>query len=348
MGGIVNSMNNAERFKSLVDELLMDDPKYQNELNNFISYLKDRRLEDKVFNLNVTHIDEYFVYSFDAKIGAVPTLTTHISALKKLFDFLIRKEIDFKSLYGYIDTAGFKERLSEKLVETFKKPIMDSSLLNSTLYKMDVYIDSNINKSFKNISTKKRFFEILICRIYAKLNLILPLKPAEMLELKLYDIQNDNVRSILHNGINIKIPNSLRTQIVQTINFTQKNFGKSYSESDKLFCFLYNAINKRASTSSISNSFTKTYTDLEIHEMLKQRPGGKKDKYIYPSESYKITAISSMLENGTNILYLKKLTGLDMGTLTADFDFQKETTLKDNISIEINNGIVNSEYFTYL
>ena len=344
----VNFMNNAERFRSLVNELLKDDPKYQNELNNFMKYLKDRVLEDKVFNLNVTHIDEYFIYSFDTKIGAVPTLITHISALKSLFDFLIRKEIDFKSLYGYIDTAGFKENLSKKLIETFKKPIMDSTLLNSTLYKMDVYIDNNINKSFKNISTKKRFFEVLICRIYAKLNLILPLKPAEMLELKFYNIHNDNVRSILHNGINIKIPNSLRKQIIQTINYAQTNLETSYLELDRLFCFLYSAIDKKASTTSISNSFTKTYTDLEIHEMLKQRPGGKKDKFIYPSESYKITAISSMLENGTNILYLKKLTGLDMGTLIADFDFQKETKLKDNISIDINNGIVNSDYYTYL
>lgn len=341
-------MNNAERFKSLVDELIASSSVYQNEIKNFMNFLEDRLLIDKVFNLNVTHIDEYFVYSFDAKIGAVPTLTTHISALKSLFDFLITKEIDFKALYGYIDTAGFKEQLSSKLEKTFSKPAMDSTLLNSTLYKIDAYIDNNINAVFRTITAKKRFFEVLICRAYAKLSLLLPLKPTDMLTLRLYDIQNEDKRIIVHNGITIKLPNSLRKQITETLKFAQSKFGVMYAENDVFFVFLYSVIGKQANTTSISHSFTKTYTDLEIHEMLKQREGGKKEKYIYPAECYKITAILSMLENGTDTLYLKKLTGLDIGTLISDFDFDKETVLKDNVSIAINNGIVNSEYYSYL
>lgn len=341
-------MTNAERFRNLVDELLQDDPTYRNELQNFLNYLKDRLLEDKVFNLNVTHIDEYFGYSFDTKIGAVPTLATHIAALKRLFVFLIGKEIDFKQLYGHLDNPAYKEKLSETLVKTFKKPILNSDLLNSVLFRMDSYIENNKNTPHRNITALKRFFEILICRIYAKLNLLLPLKPTEMLELQIKDVQSESARSIMHNGINVKLPNSLRMQIIETINLAKVYFGKTYTADDKLFVFFYQAIEKRANTSSISYSFEKTYMDLGLFEMLKQKTSGKKLIYIYPAESYKITAINSMLNNGINLLFIKKLTGLDIGTLTTDFDFEKETVLKDIVSIEINNGLVNSDYYTYL
>lgn len=323
-------MKNSERFQGLVDELLQESTKYENEIKNFQQFLKDRMLEEKVFDLNVNHIDEYFKYSYDTKIGAVPTLTTHISALKSLFNHLIVNDIGyFKSLYGYIDTAGFKEKLSENLEKSFKKSVIDSTLLKSTLHKMDTYILKNINRDFPNSLSKKRFFEVLISRIYAKLSLIIPLKPKEMLEIRLNDILDGHTRIIEHNGITIKIPNKLRNDIIETIIFAKKQYAKAYSEKDKLFHFLYSAIGKRKiATSTISDSFEKTYILLGIEEMLKKRVGGKRDKFIYPPESYKITAILNMLNNGTNIVYLKKLTGLDMSALISNFDFEKDTQKK--------------------
>lgn len=341
-------MKNSERFKSLVNELLKESSKYQNELSNFMKYLEDRMLEEKVFNLNVNHIDEYFVYSYDTKIGAVPTLTSHISALKSLFDYLISKDINFRSLYAYIDTAGFKDKLSKHLEKSFKKPVIDSTLLKSTLHRIDTHIFKNINKEFKLSSSRKRFFEILIARLYAKLSLIVPLKPKEMLSIKIGNIKDETVRTLKHNDITIKIPNNLRNQIIETIDFADREFKKTYSENDKLFHFLYGVFGKKAVTSLVSTSFTKTYNELGISEMLKQKPGGKKDKYVYPPESYKITAILSMLNNGTNIVYLKKLTGLDMGTLVSNFDFDKDIEYKDVVSLEINRGIVSTDYYTYL
>lgn len=341
-------MSNKDQFSGLVDEYLQIDNKYKNEINNFLNYLKDRMIEDKVFNLNVTHIDEYFVYSFDTKIGSVPTLTTHISALKALFNFLITKEINYTALYGYIDTGGFKDNLSKQLEKTFKKPSMDCTLLNSTLYKIDCYIDENINKKIEKANEMKRFFEILISRIYAKLSLILPLKPADMLEIRLSDIMNNQIREILHNGIFVKIPNSLRKNIVDTIKYGEINFQKKYSDSDKLFWYLYNVIDKKVSTAGISSSFVKTYRYIDIPEMLKKKNGGKKDRYIYPPECYKITALQNMLKNGTNIVYLKKLTGLDIGTMLSNFDIGDEVELKDIVSTNINNGITGTKYYVYL
>ncbi|MDT8719536.1 hypothetical protein IAI10_23095 [Clostridium sp. 19966] len=341
-------MRNGDQFRTLVTEILEKNSTYKNEIGNFLNYLKDRLLEDKVFNLNQNHIDDYFVYSYDTKIGAVPTLTTHISALKFLFDELIKRQYDFKLLYAYIDTAGFKEKLSENLEKSFKKPIIDNTLLTSTLYKIDTHIMNNINSDFRNPTEQKRFFEIMIARLYAKLSLILPLKTSEMLELKFNNIQDGSTRSIEYNEIVIKLPNNIRNQIVETLDYARRVFNKIYSENDRLFYFLYGVLNRKINTSCVSTSFIKTYTELGIFEMLKQQPGGKKDKYVYPPESYKVTAILSMLNNGTNIVYLKKLTGLDTNALLSNYDTDKEFQNKVVASININNGIVNSEYYTYL
>ena len=159
---------------------------------------------------------------------------------------------------------------------------------------------------------------------------------------------NNEIRHIEYNGIKIKLPNDLRKQIVLTINYAQNEFLSVYSDQDSIFTFLYSSIKKKANSSVLSSSLTKTYEELNITEMLKKKRGGKKDKYIYPAESFKITAIVNMLENGTNIVYLKKLTGLDIGTLVSDYDFDKKIELNDDISANINNGIVSTDYFTYL
>ncbi|QIB69428.1 hypothetical protein Ami103574_08835 [Aminipila butyrica] len=166
----------------------------------------------------------------------------------------------------------------------------------------------------------------------------------------MYNIKDGVTRNIEYNGITIKVPNSLRNEIIETIDFAEKEYSKIYSENDKLFHFLYDVVKERKNivASMVSSSFLKTYAELGINEMLKQKPGGKKDKYIYPPESYKITAILNMLNKGTNIVYLRKLTGLDLGTLVSNFDFQKKAEYEDVISLEINKGIISTDYFTYI
>lgn len=76
--------------------------------------------------------------------------------------------------------------------------------------------------------------------------------------------------------------NNIRNQIIETLDYAKRIFNKTYSENDKLFYFLYGVLNRKINTSCVSTSFIKTYTELGIFEMLKQLPGGKKDKYVYP------------------------------------------------------------------
>lgn len=341
-------MNNSQRFRELVEEILKKDSTYSNELRNFLKYLEERLIEDKAFDLNSHDIDNYFVYSFDDKIGAVPTLGVHIAALKFLFKELLSKHFNFRDVYSYLFTDEIKDNLSNLLDKSFKKSIIPDSLLNSTLFKMDLYIENKSNILIKGHNDKKRLFEVMIARLYAKLSLILPIKVNEMLDFKLGDVKEPSFRSIQYNGIVIKLPNNLRNQIIDTINYAEQTYNKEYSNDDTLFGYLYGVVGQKGTTNTISTSFTKTYEEINAQEMLKARIVGTKKHYYYPAESYKTTAILQMLNNGVNIVYLKKLTGLDLNVLLSNYDFQCENKIIDIISTNLNNGIINTDYYTYI
>jgi len=55
-----------------------------------------------------------------------------------------------------------------------------------------------------------------------------------------------------------------------------------------------------------------------------------------------------MLRNGTDVLALKQLTGLDFLALIKNYDLDIKIENLDVKSTEINCGIVKTNYFTYL
>lgn len=334
-------MTNSERFDELLNEYFNENNKYFNEINNFKSFLKSRIIYDKVFNLTEVSIDDYFSYSLVEKIGAITTLTTHVSALKSLFDFLIRKGIDFKKLYAYIDTDDYKRKLEERLSIGESKSIFDEALLNSILFRMDKYISENIS----NDQAGKAFINVLIARLYAKLTLLIPLKPSQMLYLKFDD---NFFRAITYNDITIKIPNSLWNNIMETKKYFEEKYGTIYKNDCSIFEFVFKSIDKNLNTSSITEIFTSCYKELDMRKLLKKRDVGKKKYSVYTVESYKKTAINQMLNNGTNIVFLKQLTGLDFKRLMFDDNYGKYNNKEDLISVELNNGVFNTSYYIYL
>ena len=61
--------SNIEEFNLLVDEYLKQDSRYERQIRNFQSFLKEYGLEDKVFNLYEDNINEFFTYSSIYLIG---------------------------------------------------------------------------------------------------------------------------------------------------------------------------------------------------------------------------------------------------------------------------------------
>lgn len=341
-------MNNKINFKNLLNDMLSKDDKYSNELTIFHNYLIEHELIDRVFDLTINEIDDYFDSLYTGKVGFKATLTTHISALKALFNHLISNNYNFRSLLAHISTKHFRMQAEERVKDGVKKGIIPMELLKSTLYKMDEYIIINSNKEFTGIQEERRYYYVMLACLYAKLSLLIPIKAKEMLIKSIGDIKNSTIRHIEHQGIIINIPNGLRQQIIKTIEYAEEIYKITYSPEQPLFEFLFKAIVTKVTTSSLATAFEKAYEEVGEYKMLEKCPNEIKDKYTYPAESYKSTAICELLKNGVDLLYLHQLTGLDHNSLLANYDENVIHGLVDIKSKNINSSIINSGYFTYI
>lgn len=335
-------METGREFVRLLNKMLSEDPQYDNELNTFLQYLKRENLLDKCFDLSLHDIDEFFDSLIGVKMGVLSTLHIYIAALSSFFEYLLKENHNFRNLLGYIGSAKFKEKYINKLEEGSQKKIIPIDILQKLLGKMDCYFSQQNKKS-----TDKRY-HLLIARVYIELSLIIPIKPGDLLKLKVGKIKNITVREIVYNHISVKLPKTVRTHIIEIIDIAEAHYHAKYSEEEELFVFLYKAIGKKVNPSTITGELQKLYRELEMDELLQTYKSGTKNISFYPLESYKKTAIFEMLNNGVNIVYLKQLTGLELNALLADYNLEMMKSDVDMKSYNINSGIVNTAYFTYL
>ncbi len=338
--------SNFERFNMLVKDFLQADNKYKLQIEKFQNYLVEYKLTDRVFNLYESNIDDFFEYAIEKNIGTKSQLVSHIAALKSLFNYFIDNNLKFSELNGYISNPAFKEKYSDKVDEVSNKDILSIEMINRNLKSMDLYISSKENGDFRNKSEEAAYFHVLIARLFIKISLLLPLKTSQILEIQLGDIYKEDWREMICNEVKVKVPNNLRKDILFTLEYVYTKFGKKYTKKDRIFELLYSCEGKKNSTDSINVTFPRVYKRLQLNEMLETTLKGKKNNYRYPAESYKKTAITNMLSNGVNIVYLIKLTGLDAQALLVDFDY---CNLNDwDVSRNINNSLLACGYYEYL
>ena len=120
----------------------------------------------------------------------------------------------------------------DKLENGSQKKIIPMDILQKLLYKMDYYFSKDHGKS------QDKIYHLLIARVYIELSLIIPLKPSDLLEIKVGELRYETVRTIVHNSISIQLPKSVRTHIIESIDFAEKQYDAKYSEKDSLFIFL--------------------------------------------------------------------------------------------------------------
>lgn len=336
-------MDNAKFFESLVKEFLRENEKYDSEMRIFMGYLKKHNLLEKAFDLTIENIEQYFNYAIEMnKIGTPGSLNPHIAVLMSLFDYLTQKHMNnFRELYAYIDSSDFRNRMLDKIDLCRKKSIIEVDLLQRVLNKMDEYIEANKDKC-----KAKDILKVMISCLYVKMSLIIPIKASEMLQLNVGDI--NNLREINYHNIRVKIPNGLRRQIVDTIKFIETNYKRKYEPDDCIFEFMLHTIFDRVAASNLSSILSFTYGKINEPIMLKTCKSGTKNTSIYPPESYKTTAIIEMLNKGVNIVYLSQLTGLNIYALCSNYDFKDRPENRDIKSSDINNGLVNTDYYAYL
>ncbi len=338
--------NNYERFNVLVEEFLKSDDRYKKQIERFRNYLEEYNLTEKVFNLYDFNMDEFFEYAIKRSIGTESQLVSHIAALKALFNFFIDNNLKFSDLNGHINNPAFKERYKEKVDKVRNKGVLSIEMINKVLHTIDLYTEEHKNTTFKKKKDETVFYDILIVRLFVKISILIPLKTTQILELIIGDVFNKNWRSIVYNNVEIKVPNNLRKDIINTLNYVINKYGIEYNPQESLFGFLYCCIGKKNNTDNINSSFPRVYNALGLNEMLETVLRGKKTTFLYPAESYKKTAIVNMICNGVNVVYLTKLTGLDIKTVLADLDYDE--LVNGDVNRNINNSLIACGYYEYI
>lgn len=341
-------MDIKETLYEVINEII-NEKSYENEIKIFLGYLRLKSLEDKVFKLTTTNIDDYFEFTIkEDKIGSISTSVAHINALKTLINKFDKRGYNNHTLLGYLESNEFINQIKSKLSLNSEKEIISVQLIQATIFKIDTYIKENHHKDKLTCHKKTRLLKMMISSLYIKLSLIIPIKLSEMLQLNLGDIKKSDFRKIIYNGVKIKITNSLRKQILETVEYFEKEFSQKYNQEDMIFNFLISKYSKNVTTTDISNALESCYRELNIIELLERKKVGVKYMSVFTPESYKKSAITYMLRNGVNIVYLKKLTGLDISTLIGNFNLEENIIIDDVVSVDINKALITTDYYTYL
>lgn len=338
--------NNYSVFKKHMENLLNSHKEYENtkkyksEIKLFQKYLEDSKISDKVFVLTTEHIDNYFIYCMDnKKINARNTLNTHISALKSIFEYLIDNNQRFSDQFGHVSTQEFRIKISNKLREAKSKELIPLETLKKILTTVDKYIEEldltiDISKVQEN-----RILKIYFVRLFIKMSLILPIKLSEMLDVD-FRMFDDDFRKFTYNEFTINITNSLRSDILSTIDFIETKYEINHTETDKLFRFIANPFEKNVNTIYVSEWFYTTFNTVGLDELI-----DKTKSRTYSVEKIKKSAIWNMLNNGANIIHLSDYTGLSIEMLLADGIFSYN---KDNASSELNSTLSKVVYYNYI
>lgn len=238
---------------------------------------------EKCFDLSTRDIDMYFETLINVKIGSPGALNVHIAALSSLFEYLMNQNFDFRSLHGYINTNEFRNKYLTKIDAGSKKGVIPNDILVSVLNKIDKYYQEN-----KTDKTNNKYYHFLVAKLYVYLSLLIPLKPIDMAKLKIGNIKDEHFEAVEYNAISIKIPKSVKNNILETIDYAEVHYQVEYNKDMALFEFLYGAVGMQPKSSTISEALKKLHKTIGATEMLKTYKSGTKNVSQYPVESYKI------------------------------------------------------------
>ncbi|MEW9702950.1 hypothetical protein [Paenibacillus sp. SI8] len=330
--------NIEENIISIVEDLILEmkeyknKRKYDNEIATFMNYLLKRNLMKSILLLTRNDIDEYFLdCKVNNKINSTSSLNTHISALKCLFDCLIKHNYYFDDKLGYVTSKGFKTKIAKHLINSKVKEIITSDDLAVILKKIDIALDLNNN----NKNSK-----LLFVKLYLKLNFLIPLKVTEMLSIQ-FDKFHEEFRQVRVNDITIIIPNSLRLEIIKSLNNIYHVTGHSYDPSDSFFNYIASPIERKnvTDTGDVSRWFYSVFNAVGLVDFIKDSKKG-----TFAVERIKKSIIYSLITQGCNILYLSFLTGLTIDSLINEYSIND----LDEISESINISLFRTNYYSYL
>jgi hypothetical protein len=323
---------------SLVDRLIVDmkeyknKKRYDNEIAIFINYLTEKKLLKSILYLTRDNIDDYFIdCKYKNKLNSTSSLNTHISALKWLFEQLIKHNYNFDDNLGYISTKSFKTKIAMQLNGAKVKELISSDDLTILLQILD---------NTENLHNTNNYSKLQFVRLYLKLNLLIPLKVTEMLNVKFHQFSED-FRQIEINDITVRIPNSLRIEILEYLDGINRTLGQTYNHSECFFHFLASKVTRKKylDTGDVSRWFFTAFKAVGLTDYIKDSNSSS-----FAVERIKKSVIFCLINQGCNLMYLSMLTGLTIDSLIKEYSIDDI----DEISESINISLFKTNYYNYL
>lgn len=338
-----------ENWKS---EYLTTDSKYDNHVNKFIEYLNlaEVNKSNTPAHISIEDIESCIAYyNKIGKINSVNSMANHLEAVKAFYTYMIRKGYINFDIFQNIDYAEFKENLTIRysLKSPKERERFEDEIICEILNCIDNYFSIT---QYSNLSEKKKlqYINRISLRLFIKLGLIAPAKKNVLLKISVKDFDND-FRILLINDVKIRIPNSLRNNIISALNFRKSISSIDYDDNTPLFNYLIygekeNSLKRHKYTLDTKFNewfcgFLKQYDILDI----------PCERRTYSVEAIMNTTMYNLVKSGANPYYISKVSGITIGTLENKY-YKEKDCIKYIIDIdkEINYEIAKSDYYNYI
>ena len=337
-------MGEMERFRDMYFEdcieLLKNKHSYRKHVDKFIDYLKVAGLENrpKVIDKNIVEDCIGYYRIEKGELNTRSTMEAHLEALKSFYDYLSRTD-KLPDIFTDYDYKDYKEAIVKKydLSEPVERGSFNCDELIEILASTEELIEQSTEEK-SGIRDEERYLQRIIMRLFIKITLIAPAKRQVIGQIKRNDLE-ENFKILNINKIRINIPCGLSRDIIQAIQYAEDRNGKQVEKADRIFEFIYRYKGK-FTDESLNTWFLNLLQDIGYIEKTNRR--------TYPVEPIRNGAISIMVDNMVNPLFISKITGIGFSRLETQYYGTMKSEYKDYLNKNINKAIAQSEYYSYI
>lgn len=212
--------------------------KYENHVNKYIEYLRYVDKLNSPTKITLTDVKNCIKYYSDiGKINYRASMESHLESLKSFYDYLSENG-KANDIFTQINYENYKNEIFDycDLEEGIERKIFSSETIKEILTMLDMDLEKPLAQLTRKRETE-RYYQRQVLRLYIKLTLIAPAKKSTICNLKFSDFSTD-YRTFTINKTVIRIPNSLRGNLLSAINQTQKDYGNMPNENDKILYYI--------------------------------------------------------------------------------------------------------------
>jgi len=313
--------------------------KYENHVNKFIEYLRRINKLNTPAKIDLSDVKDCVKYYADiGKINYRASMDSHIVSVKSFYEYL-REHGKANDIFTQMNYENYKNEIFDycNLEEGSEREIFSPETIKEILTKLDFDLEKSPEQLTKKRETE-RFYQRQILRLYIKLTLIAPAKKSVICNLSLGDFSED-FRTVIVNKTTIRIPNSLRSNLLVSINLAQEVRKDRPKRNDKILNYIFKGNFTNMALNRWFCTFLKEYGILDIDGT----------KYSYELEPIMKSAIKFMVERMVSPAAISKISGIKIAALESTYYTNIENySYTETIDDTINWEIAKNDYYNYI